>query len=152
MLLTEAPLNPRKNREKAAEVFFETLGAPALYLSMQAVLSLYSTGRTTGAVLDSGDGVTHAVPVCEGFALPHSLARSDVAGRAVTAHLQRLLRLEGLALTTSAEFEIVKGVKERACYLSANPVREDSQSQSQVRHCFWPLFLFFSFCVYCQRC
>ena len=61
VLLTEAPLNPRRNREKAAEIFFETFNVPALFVSLQAVLSLYATGRTTGVVLDAGDGVTHAV-------------------------------------------------------------------------------------------
>merc|ERR1712070_846715 len=70
VLLTEAPLNPHRNREEAAEVFFETFHVPAMYCSPQAILSLYASGRTTGLVLDSGDGVTHAVPVYEGFALP----------------------------------------------------------------------------------
>lgn len=70
VLLTEAPLNPRRNREKAAEIFFETFNVPALYMSMQAVLSLYATGKTTGVVLDSGDGVTHAVPIYEALPCP----------------------------------------------------------------------------------
>ena len=90
--IVEAPLNPRKNRERAAEIFFETFNVPALFISMQAVLSLYATGRTTGVVLDSGDGVTHSVPIYEGFALPHSIMRSDVAGRDVTRYLKLLLR------------------------------------------------------------
>ena len=89
-------MNPRRNRERAAEIFFETFNVPALFISMQAVLSLYATGRTTGVVLDSGDGVTHSVPIYEGFALPHSIMRSDVAGRDVTRYLKLLLRLEVL--------------------------------------------------------
>ncbi|KAJ1964783.1 centractin- actin- protein of the dynactin complex, partial [Dimargaris xerosporica] len=80
VLLTEAPLNPRQNREQAAQIFFETFNVPAFYTSIQAVLSLYSSGRTTGIVLDSGDGVTHAVPVFEGFAMPHAIKRIDIAG------------------------------------------------------------------------
>ncbi len=111
--MTEAPLNPRKNREKAAEIFFETFAVPALYISMQAVLSLYSTGRTTGVVLDSGDGVTHSVPIFEGFALPHSVMRNDIAGREVTKYLKLLLRKEGFNFNTTAEFEIVKNIKVR---------------------------------------
>ena len=88
VLLTEAPLNPRKNREKSAEIFFETFNVPALFVSMQAVLSLYATGRVTGVVLDSGDGVTHSVPIYEGFAMPHSIMRVDIAGRDVTRYLK----------------------------------------------------------------
>ncbi|PIK55465.1 putative alpha-centractin [Apostichopus japonicus] len=130
VLLTEAPLNPRKNREKAAEVFFETFNVPALFISMQAILSLYATGRTTGVVLDSGDGVTHSVPIYEGFALPHSIMRVDLAGRDVTRYLQLLLRKEGFNFHTTAEREIVKTVKEKACFLSINPQKEES-SQSE---------------------
>lgn len=118
VLLTEAPLNPRRNREVAAQIFFETFNVPALYTSVQAILSLYSSGRTTGVVLDSGDGVTHAVPVYEGFALPHAVRRIDVAGRDVSDHLQTLLRRAGYYLHTSAEREIVRFIKEKCCYLA----------------------------------
>jgi len=126
VLLTEAPLNPRHNREKAAEIFFDSFNVPALFVSMQAVLSLYATGRTTGVVLDCGDGVTHAVPIYEGFALPHSIMRSDLAGRDVTRYLRLLLRKEGYIFRTSSEMEVVRTLKERACYLSANPLKEES--------------------------
>lgn len=134
VLLTEAPLNPRRNREKAAEVFFETFNVPALFLSMQAVLSLYATGRTTGVVLDSGDGVTHSVPIYEGFAMPHSIMRVDVAGRDVTRYLRLLLRKEGVNLRTSAELEIVKAIKERACYLSPNPLKEETLDSERAQY------------------
>lgn len=123
VLLTEAPLNPRRNREKAAEILFEQFNVPALFISMQAVLSLYATGRTTGVVLDSGDGVTHAVPIYEGYALPLSIMRSDVAGRDVTTHLKYLLRKEGLQFTTTSEFEVVKIMKEKICQIASNPQR-----------------------------
>lgn len=88
VLLTEAALNPSSHREKAAEVFFETFRCPALFFSPQATLSLYASGKTTGVVLDVGDGVAHAAPVYEGFAIPHAITRIDVGGRDVTNHLE----------------------------------------------------------------
>jgi len=126
VLLTEAPLNPRRNREKAAEFFFESLNVPALFVSMQAVLSLYATGRVTGVVLDAGDGVTHAVPIYEGFAIPHSIMRVDIAGRDVTRYLKMLIKKEGFNFRTTAELEIVKSIKEKICYLASNPQKEEN--------------------------
>lgn len=72
----------------------------------------YATGRTTGVVLDSGDGVTHAVPIYEGFAMPHSIMRIDIAGRDVSRFLRLYLRKEGYDFHSSSEFEIVKAIKE----------------------------------------
>lgn len=120
VLLTEAPLNPRSNRAKAAEIFFEAFNVPAFYVQMQAILSLYASGRTTGAVLDVGDGVTHAVPVYEGFAMTHSIERADVAGRDVTEYLQVLLRKSGYVFHTSSEMDIVRDIKEKVCHVAYN--------------------------------
>ncbi|KAF9456550.1 actin-related protein [Collybia nuda] len=128
VLLTEAPLNPRSNRDVAAQIFFDTFNVPALFTSVQAVLSLYSSGRTTGIVLDSGDGVTHAVPVFEGFSMPHAIRRVDVAGRDVTDHLQLLLRKSGHHLHTTAEREVVRTIKEKCCYVALNPVKEEKDT------------------------
>merc|ERR1711990_1039369 len=118
VLLTEAPMNPKANRERMTQIMFETFNVPAMYVNIQAVLSLYASGRTTGCVLDSGDGVTHAVPVFEGFALNNSIRRVDIAGRDVTNYLKLLLRREGHRFTTSAEFETVRTIKERACFVA----------------------------------
>eukprot|EP01107_Rhizomastix_libera_P003182 TRINITY_DN1548_c0_g1_i1.p1 TRINITY_DN1548_c0_g1~~TRINITY_DN1548_c0_g1_i1.p1 ORF type:complete len:371 (-),score=105.74 TRINITY_DN1548_c0_g1_i1:57-1169(-) len=131
VLLTESPLNPKRNREQMARIFFETFSVPALYISLQSILSLYSSGRTTGVVIDCGDGVSHCVPVVEGFAMPHAILRSDVAGRDVTEYLSVLLRKAGINLHTTAEMEIVKQIKEELCYVSMDPQKEEIQADSQ---------------------
>ncbi|TKR94167.1 hypothetical protein L596_008491 [Steinernema carpocapsae] len=134
VLLTEAPLNPAKNREKAAEIFFETFGAPALHIQMQAVLSLYSTGRTTGVVLDSGDGVSHVVPIYDGFAIRPGVQRIDVAGRDVTRYLRLLLRKEGHTLHRTSEFEIVREMKEQLCYLALNYMKDEASDNEKASY------------------
>ncbi|KAF2087767.1 Actin/actin-like protein [Saccharata proteae CBS 121410] len=126
----EPPLNPRTNRDIAAQVLFETFNVPALYTSIQAVLSLYASGRTTGIVLDAGDGVSHAVPVVEGFTIPNSIRRIDVAGRDVTEHLQTLLRKAGYVFHTSAEKEVVRNIKEKTGYIALDPAKEEKEWSS----------------------
>ncbi|CAL8103758.1 unnamed protein product [Calicophoron daubneyi] len=118
VLLTEAPLNPNKNREKMCEIMFEQFHVPKLYVSIQAVLSLYASGRTTGALVDSGDGVTHAVPIFEGYCLRHTVERMSVAGRDLTNHLIRLMLTRGYDLVTTAEQQIAREIKEKLCYVA----------------------------------
>ena len=87
MIITEAPLNPKKNREKMMQVLFDVFDVPAFYIVIQAVMTLYGIGRTTGVIVDSGDGVTHVVPVYQGYLFPHAIQRMDFAGRELTEYL-----------------------------------------------------------------
>ena len=73
MLLSEPPLNPKKNREELVTLMFEEFKVPKLYIANQSVMSLFATGKTTGTVLDIGEGITHAVPIYEGYAIPHAI-------------------------------------------------------------------------------
>ncbi|ESL09674.1 actin 2 [Trypanosoma rangeli SC58] len=133
MLMTEVPLNPTANREKMAEVLFESFGVPALHVQIQAVLTLYSAGRTDGLVLDSGDGVTHLVPIFEGRTMPQSVRRLELAGRDLTEWMMELLSDElGRPFTTSTDREVVRRVKERLCYISFSFEEELAAAEAEV--------------------
>lgn len=127
VLLTEAPLNPKPNRERMTQIMFEVFNVPAMYCNPSAVLGLYASGRTSGCVVDSGDGVSHAVPIFEGYALPHCIQRMRLAGSDITNYLTQLLTDRGYAFTTPAEADVVKDIKEKLCYVATDFDREQAE-------------------------
>ena len=133
ILMTEASLNSKMNRERMTQIMFEVFNVPCLYVSVQAVLALYASGRTSGVVLDSGDGVSHTVPIFEGYAIPHAVQRIYLAGRDLTEYLQQLLKQKGYPFTTPAELEVVRDIKETFCYVVGDfdaAIKEAGESHS----------------------
>ncbi|CAD6502523.1 BgTH12-05115 [Blumeria graminis f. sp. triticale] len=128
-LLTEPPLNPPENRENTAEIMFESFNCAGLYIAVQAVLALAASWTSskvsdrslTGTVIDSGDGVTHVIPVAEGYVIGSSIKSIPIAGRDITYFIQSLLRDRGepdSSLKTAAE------IKEAYCYVCPDMVKE----------------------------
>ena len=113
-LLTETPLNPKASREKMTQIMFETFNVPYFYVGSQAVLSLYASGRTTGLVVNCGDGVAHIVPIYEGYSLPHAIMRMDICGRDLTTYMTELLT----DVSGSRGREIARSIKEELCYVA----------------------------------
>ncbi|KAM6482159.1 actin family [Trichoderma sp. SZMC 28011] len=131
-LLTEPPLNPPENRENTAEIFFESFNCAGMYIAVQAVLALAASWTSskvsdrslTGTVIDSGDGVTHVIPVAEGYVIGSSIKSIPVAGRDITYFVQSLLRDRG---EPDSSLKTAQEIKEEYCYVCPDIVKEFSR-------------------------
>jgi len=120
ILLTEAPSNPNDNKIKMGEIVFEKLGFGYFNIEPQAKLSLFCEGLESGIILDSGDGVTHCIPISSGYLLHPFIKRLDIAGRHITDYLIRLLQIKGYAFNSSSDFEYAREIKEKYCFVSCD--------------------------------
>eukprot|EP00095_Tigriopus_kingsejongensis_P003157 maker-scaffold791_size96783-snap-gene-0.26 protein:Tk03157 transcript:maker-scaffold791_size96783-snap-gene-0.26-mRNA-1 annotation:"actin-related protein 3" len=131
-LLTEPPLNTPENREYTAEIMFESFNIPGLYIAVQAVLSLAASWKRrqvgqrtlTGVVIDSGDGVTHVIPVAEGYVIGSCIKHIPIAGRNITSFIQTLLREREIGIPPEQSLETAKAIKERHCYVCPDIAKE----------------------------
>ena len=133
VLLTEPPLNAPENREYTAEIMFESFNVAGLYIGVQAVLALAASLATkrlgggtalTGTVVDSGDGVTHVIPVADGFILAGSIKSMPIAGRDLTAFVQQLMRERGEPVPPESGLDVARRVKEQQCYVCSDLAKE----------------------------
>jgi len=131
-LLTEPPLNTPENREYTAEIMFESFNVPGLYIAVQAVLALAASWTSrqvgertlTGTVIDSGDGVTHVIPVAEGYVIGSCIKHIPIAGRDITFFIQQLLKEREMGIPPEQSMETAKAIKERFCYTCPDIVKE----------------------------
>lgn len=124
LLLTENPWNPRDNRKRMAEIIFEAYKIPALYVAVPAVLGLYTSGRLTSIVIDSGHDSSLSIPIYEGHAIPSAIISSEIAGHELTLRLMKLLQDRGHSFVTNAEYELVRVIKEKVCYVALDFEKE----------------------------
>ncbi|EFC48626.1 hypothetical protein NAEGRDRAFT_35386 [Naegleria gruberi] len=149
LLITESTINPKQNRERITQMMFETFDVPYLYMAKSPVLSLFAHGYTTGLVLDSGDGVTHTVPIYEGYSLPHAVQRLELAGKDLTNYMLNLLNQSGQSKpfqsqNSSSHIEIVRCLKEDLSFVksfndshnssSSNTINNNNSSSLQVNY------------------
>lgn len=138
-LLTEPPLNAPENREYTAEIMFESFNVPGLYIAVQAVLALAASWTSknvkertlTGTVIDSGDGVTHVIPVAEGYVIGSSIKHIPLAGRDITAFVQNLMRERNEPIPPAESLEVAKRVKEQYSYVCPDIVKEFSKYDTE---------------------
>ena len=133
ILMTEAPNNPTKNKEKMAEILFEKIGIGYFNIEPQAKMTLYCEGEETGVVLDSGDGVTHVIPIAHNYLLHHQIKRLDIAGRHITNYLTKLLQINGYAFNSTADFETVRELKEKYCFVSCD-IKSDRKLNQETTY------------------
>ena len=121
VLLTETPMNPKENKEKLAQIMFENFNVQGLYIALESVLALFGAGKDTGISVDLGDGISHFVPIYYGCCLPHAMIRINLGGKDLTEYMSKLLENKGdYNLNTIAGKEIIKDIKENACYIANN--------------------------------
>ena len=146
MVLTEPPMNTPENREQMAEIMFEAFGVPGLFIGIQAILALYagkyaSLGSDakirgsdlTGTVVDSGDGVTHVIPIAHGFPISSNIKHIPIAGRDITKFVMQVLRDRKENIPNNEFQEISRIFKENYCYCAPDMIKEHKKFDEKVK-------------------
>lgn len=139
VFVVEPVLNPKANREKMMEIMFETFNVPAYLTNNQSTMALFAAGRSTGILLESGDGMTRAVPIYEGHVIPTAISQLDLGGRDILKYLVKEMNHTGLSFNTSAEMEIARDIKEKNCYIALDVEEQMKIDQASDRHASYEL-------------
>ncbi len=132
VLLTEAIFRDLSSRERMTQIMFETFGLPVLCLENTAVLSFYASGRTTGCVVESGEGYTVSVPIFEcNVCSRRGFERLNIGGGAITDYLARLLTEQGWYFSSRGELDVVRDLKEKLCYVAVDLQEEFSNNSEK---------------------
>ncbi len=118
VLFSIHPLFPRKDLEKIFELFLERYQCMAFYPVLDSMLTLYSGGFQTGLIVEIGDSNTRIVPIFEGYKLEHSVKILETGGRVLTRYMEQILESIGWSVDSSIRRELVRALKERACFVS----------------------------------
>ncbi|XP_048384604.1 actin-3-like [Stegostoma tigrinum] len=124
VLFTEAPLNPKANKEKMVQMMFESFDAPRVFATVPGLVSIYGTGRVKGLVLDCGEGVTAALSVNEGYIMPESIRRLNFAGRELTDNFMESLLHRGYHFSSATERLLAENIKGKLCHVALDYVQE----------------------------
>ncbi|XP_004759684.1 actin-85C-like isoform X1 [Mustela putorius furo] len=130
LMVTEPPSNPMSSKEKMSQILFETFNVPALHLANQGVLSLYASGQTSGTTIESGEGMTYFVPIIDGCPLHQSTIQMDIAGQDLTLYLLQLLTDSGHSLVSRGDWEYIRDIKEKCCYVASDFKKEKMKASS----------------------
>ena len=118
--MTQTALNPKPKREKMTEIMFEAFNTPAFYVGIQGVLSLLASGRMTGIVVECGEEVTQIVPSFESYGIGHASLQLDLGGSDLNDYLMKILTKKNYYFTTAAQYDIVRDIKEKLCYVASD--------------------------------
>lgn len=136
VMLTEPPMNPPVNRETMAEIMFETFNVAGLHIGVQATLALYSAWYhskpgsiqkqmgLTGTVIDSGDGVTHIIPMADGYVIGSCIKHIPLAGSDITKFIGEMIKERGYKIDSQDMKLLAKSVKDEFSYIAEDPVEE----------------------------
>ena len=130
IFIAESALAPKEQREKTAEIMFESFKTLGIGIATNAILSMHSLQRKTGVVVDSGDTMTQIVPVHDGKAVISSSICLDLGGRDLTEYLMSMFTTERkYHFGSLSDREIVRKIKEKFCYVSLDLNKESTNEK-----------------------